>query len=230
LASCVINVAAAGVTDEDTDDPPDTLTGQTSFSFTTEGPVCEQPFTPIYSIQGNGPAAAITGNVTTQGIVVGDFDGPTSTGLQGFYLQDATGDGDPVTSDGIFVFTGNANNVSAGQLVRVTGFARERFNQTSLNGSNSNSSPVTNIVNCGSTGSVTPTDVTLPFSSADYPERFEGMLVRLPQALVISEYLTTNAGEMVRSCRSTAIAGHANSHRRAARQACQPTAESHHAG
>ena len=40
--------------------------------------------------------------VTTQGIVVGDFEG--SSGLQDFYLQDASGDADAATSDGIFVF------------------------------------------------------------------------------------------------------------------------------
>src|SRR5581483_4459276 len=110
----------------------------------------------------------------------------------------ATGDGDPATSDGIFVFTGSADTVSAGQVVRVTGFARERFNQTALNGSNSNSSPVTNIVDCGTTGSIAPTDVTMPFPALDYPERFEGMLVRLSQALVISEYFNYERfGEMV---------------------------------
>ena len=45
-----------------------------------------------------------------------------------------TGDGDAATSDGIFVFTGDATNVATGDLVRVTGFARERFNQTAING------------------------------------------------------------------------------------------------
>jgi predicted extracellular nuclease len=197
--SCTVTVVAAQVSDQDTDDPLDTMAADYVFSFTTEGPVCEQPFTPIYNIQGSGPDAAITGTVTTQGIVVGDFEGPTSVGIQGFYLQDTTGDGDPVTSDGIFIYTGNNdNNLSAGQVVRVTGFARERFNQTSLNGSNSNTSPVTNIVDCGSTGSVAATDVLMPFPALDYPERFEGMLVRLPQALVISEYFNYERfGEMV---------------------------------
>ncbi len=73
----------------------------------------------------------------------------------GFYIQDLIGDGDPSTSDGIFVFTGANNFVSVGQVVRVTGFARERFNQTALNGSNSNTAivPAANIVQCG-TGSV----------------------------------------------------------------------------
>ncbi len=156
---------------------------------------CVQPFTPVYQIQGSGTSAAITGNVTTQGVVVGDFEGSASA--QGFFLQDATGDADAATSDGIFVFTGSANAVNIGDVVRVTGFARERFNQTTLNGSNSNSSPVTNIINCG-TGSVAATDVTLPFASATDPERFEGMLVRFPQPLVISEYFNYERfGEIV---------------------------------
>ena len=137
---------------------------------------CALEYTPIYQIQGSGASAAITGNVTTQGVVVGDFEGTASA--SGFYLQDLTGDGDAATSDGIFVFTGSANLVSAGQVVRVTGYARERFDQTTLNGSNSNSSavPAANIVNCG-TGSVTPIDVMMPFASLTEPERFEGMLV-----------------------------------------------------
>ncbi len=151
-------------------------------------PVCEQPFTPIYAIQGSGSSAAITGNVTTQGVVVGDFE--TGAALQGFYLQDASGDGNSATSDGIFVFTGSsANLVSVGQLVRVTGFARERFNMTALNGANDNNAvvPAASIASCGS-GSVAPVDVSMPFPSTTYLEQFEGMAVRFPQALQISEY------------------------------------------
>jgi hypothetical protein len=150
---------------------------------------CADPFTPIYDIQGDGSAAAITGNISTQGIVVGDFEGPIAGGLQGFHIQDATGDGDPATSDGIFVFTGDADNgVAAGALVRVTGFARERFNQTVINGSNSNTSPATIILDCDVTGTIAPTPVSMPFSTSDYLERFEGMLVTFPQPLVIAEY------------------------------------------
>jgi predicted extracellular nuclease len=195
--SCTVAVVASQVNDQDANDPPDAMTVDATFGFTVAD-VCAAPFTPIYSIQGNGPAAAITGNVTTKGIVVGDFEG--SGGLQGFYLQDAAGDGDPATSDGIFVFTGTgADTVQAGDLVRVSGFARERFDQTTLNGSNSNSAPVpaANITSCG-TGSVAPTDVSLPFAALDSPERFEGMLVRFTQSLVISEYFNYDRfGELV---------------------------------
>jgi predicted extracellular nuclease len=107
------------------------------------------------------------------------------------------GDGDPATSDGIFVYTGATDLVVAGQLVRVTGYARERFNQTTLNGSNSNTSSVTVVENCG-TGSIAPLDVVMPFASADDPERYEGMLVRFPQPLVIAEYFNFDRfGEIV---------------------------------
>ena len=64
--------------------------------------------------------------------MIGDFE--RHRRHRGFYIQDPTGDGDAATSDGIFVFTNNANTVSAGDVVRVSGFARERFNQTAITG------------------------------------------------------------------------------------------------
>jgi uncharacterized protein len=158
---------------------------------------CAIVYTPIYQIQGSGPSAAMTGNVTTQGVVVGDFEGSGSA--SGFYLQDATGDSNAATSDGIFVYTGSSNLVNIGDVVRVTGYARERFDQTTINGSNSNAAavPAANIINCGM-GSVAPIDVNLPFASATDPERYEGMLVRFPQPLVIAEYFNYDRfGEIV---------------------------------
>jgi len=158
---------------------------------------CAQSYTPIYTIQGNGPITPIPGIVTTKGVVVGDFEGTAAA--SGFYIQDLTGDGNPATSDGIFVFTGANNFVSLGQVVRVTGFARERFNQTTLNGSNSNTAivPAANIITCG-TGSIAPVDVTLPVTNIDDFERYEGMMVRFPQALVIAEYFNYDRfGEIV---------------------------------
>ena len=100
--------------------------------------------------------------------------------LRGFFIQDPVGDGDPATSDGIFVFEGsNANTVSLGDVVRVTGTAGENQGQSQIS--------VGTIVNCG-TGTVTPTDVILPFAAADFAEQYEGMLVRLPQTLYVTEH------------------------------------------
>ncbi|GAB4454291.1 MAG: hypothetical protein OHK0041_18560 [Anaerolineales bacterium] len=194
--TCTLTILANQVSDQDTNDPPDNMVVNFTVGFSPYD-VCTTAYTPIYAIQGSGLSAAITGAVTTQGVVVGDFEGTASA--SGFYLQDPTGDGDPATSDGIFVYTGSSNLVSAGQVVRVTGYARERFNQTTLNGSNSNTSavPAANIVQCGS-GSVAPLDVTLPVASINDFERYEGMLVRFPQDLVIAEYFNYDRfGEIV---------------------------------
>ena len=165
---------------------------------------CDGLFTPIYDIQGSGPIAALTGPVTTEGIVVGDFEG-TAAG-SGFYIQDPTGDDDAATSDGIFVLTNNQNLASAGDLVRVTGTARERFPNsvtgaglTSITGAASQTTPVpaSAVLNCGS-GTVAATDISMPFSSATFLERFEGMAVRFPQTLVIAEFFNFDRfGEVV---------------------------------
>jgi predicted extracellular nuclease len=194
--TCTLTILANQVSDQDNNDPPDNMVMNFEVGFSPLD-ACLAPFTAIPAIQGNGANAAITGTVTTKGVVVGDFEG--TAGASGFYLQDLAGDGDPATSDGIFVFTGNSNLVSVGQVVRVSGFARERFTQTTLNGTNSNTTavPAANIVACG-TGSVLPTDVTMPFASAVDPERYEGMLVRFPQPLVIAEYFNYDRfGEIV---------------------------------
>lgn len=175
--TCAVTVTAAEITDLDGDH--DTMEADYSFSFTTVAvDVCSLSYTPIYSIQGSGLSAAITGVVTTQGVVVGDFEG-ASPALRGFYLQDLTGDGNVLTSDGIFVFNGNNNSVNPGDVVRVTGTAGEFEEQTQI-------SSVTSIVPCGA-GSVAPADIELPFASAEYLERYEGMLVRLPQTLYVTE-------------------------------------------
>jgi uncharacterized protein len=175
--TCTVTVTATEITDQDGD--PDNMAANYSFSFTTTAvDVCSLSYTPIYNIQGSGLSAAITGVVTTQGVVVGDFEG-TSPTMRGFYLQDLTGDGNVLTSDGIFVFNGDNNSVSLGDVVRVTGTAGEYETQTQI-------SSVTSIAPCGA-GSVEPVEITLPFASAEYLERYEGMLVRLPQTLYVTE-------------------------------------------
>jgi hypothetical protein len=178
--SCALTVSAAAITDVDADDPPDTMTTDYLVRFTVSAAnPCEAPITPIPAIQGNGATAAVTGTVTTRGVVVGDYEG-AAPALRGFFLQDPTGDGDPATSDGIFVFEGsNADTVKLGDVVTVTGTAGENQGQTQVS--------VGAVTVCG-TGTVTPTDVTFPVASDTALERFEGMLVRLPQPMSVTEH------------------------------------------
>lgn len=175
--NCTLTVNAAQVSDQDSLDPPDTMAADFASSFSVVD-VCLLPFTPAYAIQGSGASAALTGTRTTKGVVVGDYEGPSPT-LRGFYLQDATGDNDPATSDAIFVFNNNNDSVALGDVVRVSGSVSEFQSQTQIS--------ATSVVKCG-TGTVAPTDVTLPFASPTDAERFEGMLVRLPQTLYVTEH------------------------------------------
>ncbi|MBM6405853.1 ExeM/NucH family extracellular endonuclease [Phycicoccus sp. CSK15P-2] len=176
--SCTLTVAADGVSDVDDVDPPDTMADDVTATFSVVD-TCTADYTPIPEIQGSGPEAAVTGAVTTKGVVVADYEGP-SPALRGFYLQDLEGDGDPATSDGIFVFNGNADSVAEGDVVRVSGTAGEFQGQTQISGA-------LTIEACG-TGSVPPTEVTLPFADAGAPERYEGMLVTMPQTLSVTEH------------------------------------------
>jgi predicted extracellular nuclease len=175
---CTWTIDNTKVSDQDSNDPPDLLITVFNVGFTTFD-ICAQPYTKIPVIQGSGATVALTGTQTTQGVVVGDYEGP-SPALRGFFIQDPVGDGNPATSDGIFVFEGsNANTVSLGDVVRVTGTAGENQGQSQIS--------VGTIVKCG-TGTVMPADVDFPVASADFLEQYEGMLVRLTDTMYVTEH------------------------------------------
>ena len=180
--SCTLTVTGSAVTDVDLDDPPNAMAADLVLRFSTPaGNPCEAPITRIPAIQGSGATVAIGGAVTTRGVVVGDYEG-ASPALRGFYLQDASGDGNPATSDAIFVFEStNADAVKLGDVVTVTGSAGENQGQSQI------SAATGGVTVCG-TGSVTPTDVVFPVPSPTFLEQFEGMLVELPQEMTVTEH------------------------------------------
>jgi uncharacterized protein len=153
------------------------------------GGVCGDEFTPIYAIQGIGTASPFVGQIlATEGVVVGDFTGPPR--LNGFFVQDPTGDGDPETSDGIFVFVPAANpfhgvEVTEGDLVRVFARVIEFFGLTQLD-------LVQSLTVCDTGILVEPTPVNLPalepVSGVPFLERYEGMLVTFPQELTATDH------------------------------------------
>ena len=177
--TCTLTVDAAAVSDGDAIDPPDTMVSSRTTTFTTlAGDPCVIEATPIWAIQGSGPSAAITGPVTTRGVVVGDYEGGQS--LRGFYMQDGTGDGNAATSDAIFVFeSDNADHVSVGDLVGVTGTAGEFQGQTQITASS--------VSTCGQSA-VTPTPIDFPVASSTTLERYEGMLVSVPETMTVTEH------------------------------------------
>ncbi|QUW19925.1 ExeM/NucH family extracellular endonuclease [Agrococcus sp. Marseille-Q4369] len=158
---------------------------------------CESDAVTIGSVQGAGDTTPVAGSVVTvRGTVVGDWQ---EGGFNGFHLQDA-GDGDAATSDAVFVYAPGADDVAEGDLLTVTGTAGEFQGQTQLTNPS--------ILDCGA-GTV-PAAVALELPIAD-EERFEGMLVTLPQELSILEYFNFGRyGEVVlgtdRQMQPTAVA------------------------
>lgn len=149
--------------------------------------------TAIAAIQGPGDISPVEGQIVAiDGVVSGDFqenDVDVGSNLGGFFVQNEIGDGNDDTSDGIFVFDGNSPtvNVNVGDRVTVSGTVQEFFGETQIAASG---------IAVTGTGMIQPSTINLPASDvttnsddefiADL-ESFEGMLVRFPQALSISE-------------------------------------------
>ncbi len=167
-------------------------------------------FTPIYDIQGAAHTSPLLGQaVTTRGIV-------TAVDSNGFFFQDATGDGDIATSDGLFVFTSSAPGVAVGDEVSVDGTVSEFFPGGAGTGnlsttqitspsmavlSSGNALPAAVIL--GAAGRTPPTEVIEDdnFTSfdpetdgIDFYESLEGMLVTIDDPLAVAG--TTRFGEI----------------------------------
>ncbi len=181
-ASCSIVLNEAGIRDIDDDDPPDEMgEGETTIDFTVvAAEPCAGAFTPIYEIQGAGTSSPFVGgpNKTTEGLVTAVFPN-----LRGFTILDAAGDEQVTTSDGIFVFRGPAfgtGTPSVGDSLRITGRVTEFQNQTEMD-------LLSELIDCGTATPPDPVVVSLPETINGELERYEGMLVSIPQTLTAQQ-------------------------------------------
>jgi len=132
----------------------------------------------IPEIQGNGSSSTYSSKlVKTNGIVTAKFIGASKVG--GYFLQDANGDGNIYTSDGIFVST-LVDNVLVGDKVEVTATVTENGGRTQLGG-------VTYTSKINSNNSLPITKIQFNPSNWNW-EQYEGMLLQFDQTL----YVTNN--------------------------------------
>ena len=175
------NVTNANVTDAQ---GIGTITNDDAASSTTK----------ISAIQGSGSTAPLTGTRTIEGIVTRTFIGVTK--LNGFYVQeeDADSDGNPLTSEGIFVHDATGSyTVNSGDKVLVSGTVTE-FSSTA-NGIVSSLTELTTLtaVTISSSGNPLPTvtNVQFPVANVSDLERYEGMLINASATtgnLTVTEY------------------------------------------
>ncbi|MBU9259250.1 ExeM/NucH family extracellular endonuclease [Burkholderia multivorans] len=141
---------------------------------------CGGSATPIADIQGPGAPSPLAGqNVSIEAVVTADFGG--TDGFGGFFVQQADPQrrNQPGVSEGLFVYAPKAR-AKAGDLVHVTGKVEEKYGQTQLTLSGA-------IAVCANGQTVTPATLTLPVESANAFAAYEGMLVRLPQTLTVTD-------------------------------------------
>lgn len=129
-----------------------------------------------------------------QGASPGDAPSPVANTVQtaegvvtlkvsnGFFMQDAAGDNDPTSSDGIFVYTVTAPTVQVGQIARVTGLVFE-YTPTGAKRSYTEFKDVTAVVPMGDGPAITPANIELGANLAQY----EGMLVRFTRPLTVNQ-------------------------------------------
>jgi len=143
---------------------------------------CGDPFTPIYEIQGNEPGSSFHGDVVvTEGIVTVNLQ--QSSELGGFFIQDRKGDGDPTTSDGLFVYHRDywspSFTPSVGDLVRVQGEIDEQYGQTQMEYLDAGTV-------CGTGYQPVATNVFARDFNAN-AESYEGMYVRFPRSMAVTD-------------------------------------------
>jgi predicted extracellular nuclease len=212
--TCAVTIKASQVTDVDTNDPPDNMASNHTFTFRTGA----TPPTAIHEIQGASHMSPKVGQAVSNvnGIV-------TAKRSNGYYMQDPNPDPDDATSEGIFVFTSSApSSVNVGDAVRVDGAVAE-FRPGGATSTNLTSteitSPTTSVLSTGNplpaatviggggrvppgavieddaTGDVETSGAFDPASDGiDFYESLEGMRLQVNNPVVVGP---TNArGEM----------------------------------
>jgi len=178
---------------------PSTTTGNKSLPFTVSDAQTRSstgsialavvpPPMPIHDIQGAGSSSPYVGQmVTTRGVVTARrFN-------NGFFIQtpDALADGDPNTSEAIFVFTSSAppSVAAVGAYVEVTGTASEYVPDAYGPSVTEITVPTVSVMS-----TTYPMPIAVTLSAADLPasgtleqlERFEGMRVQVPFLRTVS--------------------------------------------
>ncbi len=132
---------------------------------------------PVYQVQGAGATSPYANaKLSTEGVV-------TAKVGSGFFIQDVHGDGDPATSDGMFVYMGSTPvSAAVGDLVRVAGTVTE-YKPGGATRSYTELTSVSSVTVQSSGHTVTPANIGLVGTNL---AEVEGMLVRFAAPLTVN--------------------------------------------
>ena len=156
-----------------------------------------QTITPIGTIQGTS-ALATSGSYTIEGVVTGVYAGLSPAG---FYVQNdaAAADGDPMTSDALFVVQ-TSPTVAVGNRVRISGAVQEIASTPSFNQAVLTTPVITVLATSSPLPAFSVIDVAT-FSMTD-AEPLEGMLVEFGGAVTVADMAAVKSrGELTISLR-----------------------------
>lgn len=131
----------------------------------------------IPQIQGDGSVSPyLQQKIKTTGIVTAKFIG--SNTINGFFMQDETGDNNPNTSDGIFVYY-QTDNIAVGDKITLTAKVSEYYQRTQL-------ASISNLKVISQNNTVPPTKIVYNIHNWNW-EKYEGMLVEFDQTLWVND-------------------------------------------
>jgi len=148
----------------------------------------------IAEIQGEGAVSPLeNAMVSTTGVVTKRFtdsepfaDAGYISNIKGFYIQDTLDDGNPLTSEGLFIYAPDAL-VKEGDLVQVSGKVTEYYGLTEIN-------DVSEVIILDSNIVIEPLNISLPVETSF--EAYEGMLVTINSLTVTENRNIENYGEL----------------------------------
>lgn len=161
------------------------LSGSTTTPPVSDAISCSSRDTPIASLADS----AQNQNYTIRGVITADYR--YSNGFSGFYVQTPDSKATPNVSNAIFVYIPTSSAVNGGQVgdeVILRGRLTSYQDQLQLDQLQQD----IKTCNQNMASLIQPLDLNLPFNSltdtaGNSPKRYQGMLVKLPQTLTVSE-------------------------------------------
>ena len=149
-------------------------------------PAAPTPLRKISTVHGSSRQPAQIGQqVTLRGVVTADFEDRQQ--LHGFFMQQVAAPS-KTHSDGLLInLPTRAHRVASGSYIQVSGTVEQIRNRAGRRDGQIRLGKITDVTVCGDGPMILPRLLTLPVQSSKQLEALDGMLVRIPQTLTVTD-------------------------------------------